>query len=253
MKINAGNSFLLSCDGIRQCVKETIRSQTDYLAQASLNMSTVRADHIFTNIFMQHVKRKERPRQYGQISGKRIKNSQEIFTSTNGKHPKFVVVTRMAGIRKTLFCQKLIRDWADDKLLRSKTNAEVPDFKFAYSLTFRQFNLLEDDLVTLKDILNWFPVPDGRSNIDNFIFEYTTHHSKEVLIIIDGYDECSRQEHTASDSHEKYPKNARKKTPVAALCVKLIEGKILRDSVVMITDVKTRRIWRNEGQRHLFW
>ena len=75
MKINAGNSFLLNCDRILQCVKETIRSQTDYLAQASLNMSTVRADHIFTNIFMQNVKRKERLRQYGQIGGKQIKSS----------------------------------------------------------------------------------------------------------------------------------------------------------------------------------
>ena len=226
-------------------LKESIKSQTEYLAQASLNMSKVRTDDIFTNILMQHgrkpveethVKRKEHLRQYGQISGKQIKSSQEIFIPTDGKHPESVLVTGKAGIGKTLFCQKLIRDWADNKLFRSRANAEVPDFKFAYLLTFRQLNLLGDDPVTLKDILNRSSVLDDHSNIDDSIFEYILHHSEEVLIIIDGYDECSQREYIASDSDEKYPNNAKEKMPVAALCAKLIKGKILRGSVVMITS-----------------
>ena len=226
-------------------LKESIRSQTEYLANASPTMSNVRTDHIFTNILMQHgrkpvedldVKRKERLRQYGQIGGKQIKSSQEIFIPTDGKHPESVLVTGKAGIGKTLFCQKVIRDWADNKLFRSGANAEVPDFKFAYLLTFRQLNLLGDDPVTLEDILNRSSVLDDHSNIDDSIFEYIVHHSEEVLIIIDGYDECSQQEYIASDSDEKYPNNAKKKMPVAALCAKLIKGKILRGSVVMITS-----------------
>ena len=208
-------------------------------------MSNVRTDHIFTNILMQYgrkpvkdldVKRNERLRQYGHISGKQIKSSQEIFIPTDGKHPKSVLVTGKAGIGKTLFCQKLIRDWADNKLFRSRANAEVPDFKFAYLLTFRQLNLLGDDPVTLKDILNRSSVLDDHSNIDDSIFEYIIHHSEEVLIIIDGYDECSQREYIASDWDEKYPNNAKEEMPVAALCAKLIKGKILRGSVVMITS-----------------
>ena len=183
-----------------------------------------------------HVKRKKRLRRYGQTSGKQIKSSQEIFIPTDGKRPKSVLVTGKAGIGKTLFCQKLIRDWADNKLFRSRANAEVPDFKFAYLLTFRQLNLLGDDPVTLKDILNRSSVLDDRSNIDDSIFEYILHHSEEVLIIIDGYDECSQREYIASNSDEKYPNNAKEKMPVAALCAKLIKGKILRGSVVMITS-----------------
>ena len=35
-------------------LKESIKSQTEYLAQASPNMSNVRTDDIFTNILMQH-------------------------------------------------------------------------------------------------------------------------------------------------------------------------------------------------------
>ena len=181
-------------------------------------------------------KRNERLRQYGQISGKQIKSSQEIFIPTDGKHPESVLVTGKAGIGKTLFCQKLIRDWAANKLFQSRANAEVPDFKFAYLLTFRQLNLLGDDPVTLKDILNRSSVLDDHSNIDDSIFEYILHHSEEVLIIIDGYDECSQREYIASDSDEKYPNNAKEKMPVAALCAKLIKGKILRGSVVMITS-----------------
>ena len=232
-------------------LKESIKSQTEYLAQASPTVFNVRTDDIFTNILMQHgrkpvedppakrkfdVKRKERLRQYGQISGKQIKSSQEIFIPTDGKHPESVLVTGKAGIGKTLFCQKLIRDWADNKLFRSRANAEVPDFKFAYLLTFRQLNLLGDDPVTLEDILNRSSVLDDHSNISDSIFEYIVHHSEEVLIIIDGYDECSRREYIASDWDEKYPNNAREKMPVAALCAKLIKGKILRGSVVMITS-----------------
>ena len=245
MKINTGNGFLSSCCRILRCVERINKSQTEYFAQASPTMSNVRTDHIFTNILMQHgrkpvkdldAKRNERLRQYGQISGKQIKSSQEIFIPTDGKHPESVLVTGKAGIGKTLFCQKLIKDWADNKLFRSRANAEVPDFKFAYLLTFRQLNLLGDDPVTLKDILNRSSVLDDRSNIDDSIFEYILHHSEEVLIIIDGYDECSQREYIASDSDEKYPNNAKEKMPVAALCAKLIKGKILRGSVVMITS-----------------
>ncbi|RMX38576.1 hypothetical protein pdam_00023686, partial [Pocillopora damicornis] len=226
-------------------LKESIKSQTEYFAQASPTMSNVRTDHIFTNILMQHgrkpvkdldAKRNERLRQYGQISGKQIKSSQEIFIPTDGKHPESVLVTGKAGIGKSLFCQKLIKDWADNKLFQSRANAEVPDFKFAYLLTFRQLNLLGDDPVTLKDILNRSSVLDDHSNIDNSIFEYIRHHSEEVLIIIDGYDECSQREYIASDSDEKYPNNAKEEMPVAALCAKLIKGKILRGSVVIITS-----------------
>ena len=96
------------------------------------------------------VKRNERLRQYGQISGKQIKSSQEIFIPTDGKHPESVLVTGKAGIGKTVFCQKLIKDWADNKLFRSTEF----DFKFTYLLTFRQLNLLGDDPVTLEDILS---------------------------------------------------------------------------------------------------
>ena len=52
-----------------------------------------------------------------------------------------------------LFSQKLIRDWAEHNLFRVNTEAEGPDFKFAYLLTFCQLNLVEYDPVTGREIL----------------------------------------------------------------------------------------------------
>ena len=225
-------------------------------------MSKVRTDEIFTSVLIQHgrkpvedldafkrglsqydqtsetLARKRHLRQYGQVSGEPVKHCREIFIPTDGnlKHPESILLTGKAGIGKTLFCQKLIRDWADGKLFQSETNVQVPDFKFAYLLTFRQLNLLGDDRVTLREILNRSSVLDDRSNIDESLFEYIVDHADEVLIIIDGYDEYSQQDFIATNLDDQYPNNAQEEMPVAALCAKLVKGKILRGSSVMITS-----------------
>ena len=226
-------------------------------------MSKVRTDEIFTSVLIQHGRkpvedldtfkrglshydqtsetlvRNRHLRQYGQVSGEPVKHCREIFIPTDGnlKHPESILLTGKAGIGKTLFCQKLIRDWADGKLFQSETNVQVPDFKFAYLLTFRQLNLLPgDDRVTLREILNRSSVLDDRSNIDESLFEYIVDHADEVLIIIDGYDEYSQQDVIATNLDDQYPNNAQEEMPVAALCAKLIKGKILRGSSVMITS-----------------
>ena len=225
-------------------LKASIKSQTEFHAPTKSN---VRTDDIFTNLLMQHgrkpvedqgVKRKEHLRQYGEVSGKPVKHCQEIFIPTDGnvKHPESILVTGKAGIGKTLFCQKMIRDWADDKLFHSIANANVRDLKFAYLLTFRQLNLLRDKRVTLRDILNQSSLLDDHSNIDDSLFEYIVDHSDEVLIVIDGYDEYSKQNFIASDLDEEYPNNAKEEMPAAALCAKLMKRQILRGSVVMITS-----------------
>ena len=116
------------------------------------------------------------------------------------------------------------------------TEVEVPNFKFAYLLTFRQLNLLGDDPVTLKEILNRSSVLDDYSIIEESLFEYMTNHPEEVLIIIDGFDESSQKDYIASRLEEKYPNSAQEKMPVAALCAKLIKGDILSGSVVTTTS-----------------
>ena len=231
-------------------LKESIKKQTEFLNVASPTSSNkVRTDDIFTSLLIQHgrkpvedldMERGEQLQQYSRGSGKPVEHSQEIFLSESDRNddmnPKSVLVTGKAGIGKTLYCQNLIRDWADNKLFQPQSNRNVPDFKFAYLLTFRQLSLLRDKRVTLREILNRSSVLDEHSNIDDFLFEYIVDHSENVLIILDGFDEYSKQNFIVRDFDDRYPNSAKEKMPVAALCAKLIKGKILKDSVVMITS-----------------
>ena len=231
-------------------LKESIKKQTEFLNVASPTSSNkVRTDDIFTSLLIQHGRkpvedlamgRGQQLQQYSQGSGKAVEHSQDIFLSESDRsedmNPKSVIITGKAGIGKTVFCQNLIRDWADNKLFQPQSNRNVPDLKFAYLLTFRQLNLLGDERVTLREILNRSSVLDEHSNIDDSLFEYIVDHSEDVLIVLDGFDEYSKKSFISRDLDDQYPNSTQDKMPVAALCAKLIKGKILKDSVVMITS-----------------
>ena len=147
-----------------------------------------------------------------------------------------ILVVGKAGIGKSLFCQKVIRDWANNELFQARESIEFPNLKFVYLLTFRQLNLLENNCVTLREILNCCSALDDKCNIDDSTFEYILKHPKEVMIILDGYDEYSQQDYIAGNLEEQHPNDARREMPVAALCSKLIKGKILKGAIVMITS-----------------
>ena len=87
-----------------------------------------------------------------------------------------------------------------------------------------------------KESLNFSSVLDDKYNIDGTSLEYIVKHPKEIMIILDGYDEYSQQDYIAGNSEEQHPNDARRKMPVAALCSKLIKGKIFKGTIVMITS-----------------
>ncbi|KAL9965331.1 hypothetical protein ACROYT_G029119 [Oculina patagonica] len=245
-------------------LKASIKSQTEFQPKlmASPTISNPRTDDIFTNLLIQHGRktlfrkdatstrqewlnyydmksaRGELLEYYGQVSGTQVKSSEEIFLcSTEGEpNPKSILLTGKAGIGKTLFSQKLVRDWADDKLFQSQANLKTHRIKFAYLLTFRQLNLLGNDRFSLRELLNCCSVLEENSNIDDSLFEYLVNHPEEFLIILDGYDEYSQRDYIAGNSEKRYPNSASDEMPVAALCAKLIKGKMMRESVVMITS-----------------
>ena len=229
-----------------EALKASVKSQTEFQPKlmASATISNVRTDDIFTNVLIQHGRkalnkeamgetRSDQLHYFGKVSGTPVKHCEEIFigATNNERSPKRILLTGKAGIGKTLFCQKLVRDWADNKLFQSQSH-----FKFVYLLTFRQLNLLENGKLSLQNLLNCSTGLDDSSNIDDSLFEYILNHPEEVLIIIDGYDEYSRQDYITGQSEKRYQNTAKKTMPVAALCTKLIKGKLLRDSVVMITS-----------------
>ena len=249
MFFSAVNSYSLA-------VKASVMEQTEFqpkLFDQAPAISCMRTDDIFTNLLIQNGRktveydenadRSDRLTRYGQVSSRRIEQCSEIFmrfTNDDG-NPKSILVTGKAGIGKSLFCQKLLRDWADNRLFQTQTDLQLPGFKFAYLLTFRNLNLLVDEELTLKEILERCSFLDDqclRSNMDTFPLEYILDHSEEVLIIIDGFDEYSKQgqDYIAGDCHEEYPNCSERKMKVAALCAKLIRKKILKQATIMITS-----------------
>ncbi|XP_066024337.1 NACHT, LRR and PYD domains-containing protein 12-like [Pocillopora verrucosa] len=232
-------------------LQASVLSQTEFQPKllASRTISNAKTDEIFTNLLIQHGRkaltrkdetyysRSEELKYYGKVSGTPVKYSSEIFLGVidDQESASSILVVGKAGIGKSLFCQKVIRDWANNELFQARENTEIPNLKFVYLLSFRQLNLLENNCVTLREILNWSSVLDDKCNIDDSTFEYIVKHPKQVMIILDGFDEYSQQNYII-ENLEAYPNDAKGKMPVAALCSKLIKGKILRGAIVMITS-----------------
>ena len=63
-------------------------------------------------------------------------------------HHKKVLVVGRPGIGKSLFCIKLLRDWASD----TETENSQLNFEAAFLLKFRRLNSLESPL-TLRELL----------------------------------------------------------------------------------------------------
>ena len=262
--------YISAVSAYTSALKTSIIGQTEFQPKllASRTISNAKTDEIFTNLLIQHGRKAltkndqthhhERDHDeeyhpgkkidetnsrgkileyYGKVSGTPVKHCGEIFLGKidDQKSANSILVVGKAGIGKSLFCQKVIRDWAKNELFQARENTEIPNLKFLYLLTFRQLNLLENNYVTLREILNWSSVLDDKCNIDGSTFEYIVEHPKEVMIILDGYDECSRKDDIAGNL-EEHANDARSKMPVAALCSKLIRGKILKGAIVMITS-----------------
>ena len=118
---------------------------------------------------------------YGKVSGTPVKHCSEIFLGMidDQESANSILVVGKAGIGKSLFCQKVIRDWANNELFQARENTEIPNLKFVYLLTFRQLNLLKKKHLTLREILNFSMVLNDKCNINDSTFEYIVNHPKE--------------------------------------------------------------------------
>ena len=246
------SSFLSAVSAYTAALKSSILGQTEFqqfqhILLPSRAISNAKTDEIFINLLVHHGRkvlvrndktntRSEKLEYYGKVIATPVEHCDKIFIEMSDDHenPNSILVVGKAGIGKSLFCQKLIRDWAN--AFHAKGNAEILDLKFAYLLTFRQLNMFGNHPVTLREILNCTSVQDDNSNMDDFIFEYIVKHPRQAMIIIDGYDEYSQQDYIAGNLEEEHLNDARCEMPVAALCSKLIKGKILRGAIVMVTS-----------------
>lgn len=66
------------------------------------------------------------------------------------------------------------------------------------------------------------------------LFEFIVSYFEEVLIIIDGFDECLKKNVVISLLYERYFNSVDEKMFVVVLCVKFMRGYFLREFVFMI-------------------
>ena len=95
---------------------------------------------------------------YGIVSDTPVKHCCEVFLDMidDQESANSILVVGKAGIGKSLFCQKVIRDWANNELFQAREDTEIPNLKFVYLLTFRQLNLLENNCDFKKNLKLFF-------------------------------------------------------------------------------------------------
>ncbi|XP_020916977.2 NACHT, LRR and PYD domains-containing protein 12 [Exaiptasia diaphana] len=72
--------------------------------------------------------------------------------------------------------------------------------------------------------------------IDEKVMTHIAQHSDQLFIIFDGYDEYKDHNELLGDFEGQFENDTKTKMPVAALISKVIQRKILRDSVIIITS-----------------
>ena len=260
-------AVLLYFSEYTQNLRVSIKQQTDCLLTSEEEDKKIRTDDIFTNVTIVRGKKQfKEPQEHRlyrrnipgpsevQASSTKLKTCSEMFvcpgdddqksTASVTTNPKSILVTGKAGIGKSLFCQKLVRDWAENTLLKDvQEDGKVPDFQFVVLLTFRQLcKPLKDqgdekeELIDLRDMLNRSCSLDEHSRIDESLLQYIIKNPEKLLIIIDGYDEYTDREKITGDFETRYPNDAREKIPVPALIAKIMKGKMLKQSVVLISS-----------------
>ncbi|PFX13495.1 Protein NLRC5 [Stylophora pistillata] len=137
--------FNAAVSGYTTALKTSILSQTEFQPKliASRTISNVKTDEIFTNLLIQYGRKalirsdetyysmSEELEYYGKVSDTPVKHCDEIFLSTSDdlENRNSILVAGKAGIGKSLFCQKLMRDWANNELFQARENAKIPNEK----------------------------------------------------------------------------------------------------------------------------
>ena len=146
---------------------------------------------------------------------------------TDAQHKNVLVVGR-PGIGKTLFCAKLIRDWASDKLER--------EFDVAFLLKFRRFSGLTEP-INLRELLC---ASEYATDLDDEVWNHICENPSKVCLLFDGIDELA----TNSKISEYYRNTTEEdKMPLHALYNKIASGELLKGATLITTTRPTAVSW----------
>ncbi|XP_053090938.1 uncharacterized protein LOC113534387 isoform X2 [Pangasianodon hypophthalmus] len=135
--------------------------------------------------------------------------------SEEDKPIRTVVMQGVAGIGKSICVQKFVLDWAEGR--------DYQDIKFIFPLPFRELNLKEKEVCSLRDIIyHFFPKAKG--------MRFTNRY--KVMFIFDGLDECRLP--------LKFNENVKWTDPsmpasLDTVMTNLIEGNLLPSALIWIT------------------
>lgn len=126
-----------------------------------------------------------------------------------------VVTQGVAGIGKSICVQKFVLDWAEGK--------DYQDIQFIFPLPFRELNLREKQVQSLREIIyHFFPEVKGMRFTNRF----------KVIFIFDGLDECRLP--LSFHQNEKWT-DASVPASLDTIMTNLIEGNLLPSALIWIT------------------
>ena len=198
-------------------------------------------DHIYTDLIIHenralHEFSGDREKQLKEYNRPREKSRPtlpgDIFDAE--RKPRKILVVGRPGIGKTIFCSKILRNWASDKLLNEAQKSRF-DFKLAFLVKLRKFNHTNDEinLRQLLDVSEYSKLP-----MSDDVWHYITERPDKLLLIFDGFDEYSGKV-KMNDDDLSISNHVEASMPVHFLYKKLLSEKILPGATVLTSTRPT--------------
>ena len=154
----------------------------------------------------------------------------------NYKDKKIFIVGR-PGIGKTLYCTKILRDWASDKIFHKTPNDKI-HFDVAFFFELKTFKDATD--LSLRELLTRSTYSPTKNELDDVVWNYILKNPQRVLLIFDGIDEFTLKLEISKEDNKSFFRNIiDDKMPLSVLYVKLATGKLLNGAAVMTTTRPT--------------
>ena len=163
----------------------------------------------------------------------RPKRPADIFDANK----RNILVVGHPGTGKTMFCTKILRDWACDNLFSEGENPQL-DFQVAFLVTLRMLNRVADQELSLRELLEYSEYSTPLSAEPDEVWKYIRQNPNKVLVIFDGFDEYSGR--TEIDNDDTLYRNwEEERMPLHSLLKKILSGKILAGATVLTTTRPT--------------
>ena len=230
-----------------KCIKESVLKNTERLRDLSSPFKPnpgegdkpkyLKLDQIYTNLVI-HPGRADY--KFPENRREQLKVYPKPGVNLSPKRPgdivddqhKNILVVGRPGIGKSLFCMKLMHDWASDRLFDEAQNSELR-FDVAFLVKFKRLNSTAE--LTLRELLD---KSEFSTHMNDVVWNYICENPSKVLFIFDGIDEYSARKEIQEDD-SIYRDTVEEKMPLHALYTKVPSGKLLDGATVLTTTRPT--------------